>query len=74
VFQEDNKEDCAEAPVPELQALLSAGHQGIVSSVICSYHPSVFSNVVSDVHSLLHQRCKHFEIGGDKKGKGTSLF
>ncbi|MCI81873.1 hypothetical protein A2U01_0103147, partial [Trifolium medium] len=19
-------------------------------------------------------RCKHFEIGGDKKGKGTSLF
>nr|DAD32691.1 TPA_asm: hypothetical protein HUJ06_011542 [Nelumbo nucifera] len=20
------------------------------------------------------QRCKHFEIGGDKKGKGTSLF
>uniref|UniRef100_A0A453LXV7 60S ribosomal protein L44 n=1 Tax=Aegilops tauschii subsp. strangulata TaxID=200361 RepID=A0A453LXV7_AEGTS len=20
------------------------------------------------------KRCKHFEIGGDKKGKGTSLF
>jgi hypothetical protein len=20
------------------------------------------------------QRCKHFEIGGDKKGKGTTLF
>ncbi|KAJ9129135.1 hypothetical protein P3X46_034086, partial [Hevea brasiliensis] len=20
------------------------------------------------------RRCKHFEIGGDKKGKGTSLF
>ncbi|WZZ43197.1 hypothetical protein YC2023_039456 [Brassica napus] len=23
-------------------------------------------------HSI--KRCKHFEIGGDKKGKGTSLF
>ncbi|KAF7143622.1 hypothetical protein RHSIM_Rhsim05G0149600 [Rhododendron simsii] len=23
---------------------------------------------------LFSQRCKHFEIGGDKKGKGTSLF
>jgi hypothetical protein len=20
------------------------------------------------------QRCKHFEIGGDKKGKGATLF
>ncbi|THG20936.1 hypothetical protein TEA_024640 [Camellia sinensis var. sinensis] len=24
--------------------------------------------------ALFLQRCKHFEIGGDKKGKGTSLF
>jgi hypothetical protein len=24
--------------------------------------------------SPVSQRCKHFEIGGDKKGKGTSLF
>lgn len=23
---------------------------------------------------IVLQRCKHFEIGGDKKGKGTSLF
>ncbi|KAK8706552.1 hypothetical protein V6N13_050113 [Hibiscus sabdariffa] len=26
------------------------------------------------VNSSWSQRCKHFEIGGDKKGKGTSLF
>nr|GEV20213.1 60S ribosomal protein L44 [Tanacetum cinerariifolium] len=27
-------------------------------------------------HSSQHaiKRCKHFEIGGDKKGKGTTLF
>lgn len=27
-----------------------------------------------DCSKLVLQRCKHFEIGGDKKGKGTSLF
>ncbi|KAL6611327.1 hypothetical protein ACP70R_023150 [Stipagrostis hirtigluma subsp. patula] len=49
---QDNKENRAEAAVPELQALLSAPDQA----------------------TLQIQRCKHFEIGGDKKGKGTSLF
>jgi hypothetical protein len=26
------------------------------------------------VLSVRPQRCKHFEIGGDKKGKGATLF
>jgi hypothetical protein len=30
--------------------------------------------VIIFVCVFVMQRCKHFEIGGDKKGKGTSLF
>ena len=68
---QDHQEDCAEAAVPELQALLPAPDQGTVSFLLGNTYCYVFA------HSLLislSQRCKHFEIGGDKKGKGTSLF
>ncbi|KAG6488060.1 hypothetical protein ZIOFF_056818 [Zingiber officinale] len=34
----------------------------------------LYHGMVVMLTSVSFQRCKHFEIGGDKKGKGTSLF
>ncbi|CAD6334967.1 unnamed protein product [Miscanthus lutarioriparius] len=39
-----------------------------------SQHRSRHCLISLGLNMLLNQRCKHFEIGGDKKGKGTSLF
>jgi hypothetical protein len=72
---QDNKEDCAEATVPELQALLPACDQGPYISSLFSIESILPLRIVSEFLLATYlQRCKHFEIGGDKKGKGTSLF
>lgn len=70
----NDKENCVEAAMPELQALLTASHKG---SFWCSkFHQFQGLHLISEetIWMLSFQRCKHFEIGGDKKGKGTSLF
>ncbi|KAG6767179.1 hypothetical protein POTOM_028361 [Populus tomentosa] len=56
----DNQENCVEAAMPGMQTCVSAPNQAVL----------MFSVTANDYP----QRCKHFEIGGDKKGKGTSLF
>jgi hypothetical protein len=72
---QDHQEDCAEAAVPELQALLTACDQGIVISLVLNVLlGQVQVTCFLTLFIPVSQRCKHFEIGGDKKGKGTSLF
>jgi len=63
--------------VPELQALLTARYQGTVSFSCAKLAAEQTISPFVLAHAFLlpvSQRCKHFEIGGDKKGKGTSLF
>ena len=43
----------------------------ICQSTLCLI---IYVNSLVFIISFFMQRCKHFEIGGDKKGKGTSLF
>ncbi|KAL3591723.1 hypothetical protein D5086_010363 [Populus alba] len=71
----DNKENCVEAAMPGMQTRVSARNQGWSCKrffIVVSY--LVISTVLMFVTANDFQRCKHFEIGGDKKGKGTSLF
>jgi len=62
--------------VPELQALLTARYQGTVSFSCAKLAAEQTISPFVLAHAFLlpvSQRCKHFEIGGDKKGKRTSV-
>ena len=60
-----------------LKIIFSQNFVKCVSLVSKSFLKSVFKNrfiMEPQLLSWVLQRSKHFEIGGDKKGKGTSLF
>lgn len=60
--------------MPKLQTYVATPNQGCL--LINLYSAVAFPLLLKKIFIVLDvvQRCKHFEIGGDKKGKGTSLF